>query len=90
MISLSKGDMFSIYFFNSFTVYLLNLNLLFNLDALSPIVYACVCEEEAAGLLRMALSLLAALFLSFTVPGEFDHVVLLLLLLLGHHLLFGS
>lgn len=35
------------------------------------------------------LSLLAALFLSFTVAGEFDHVVLLLLLLLGQHLLLG-
>jgi len=35
-------------------------------------------------------SSLAALFLSFTVLGEFDHVVLLLLLLLSEHLLLGS
>lgn len=58
MISLSKGDiyfhlMYSFFFFflKSFTVYLLNLYLLFNLDALSPILCVCVCEEkDAAGL----------------------------------------
>lgn len=56
MISLSKGDiyfhlLYSFFFFKSFTVYLLNLYLLFNLDALSPIWCVCVCEEkDAAGL----------------------------------------
>lgn len=59
MISLSKGDIYFhllysflfFFFFKSFTVYLLNLYLLFNLDALSPILCVCVCEEkDAAGL----------------------------------------
>lgn len=48
-------------------------------------MYACV--QTPPGLVGR--SLLAALFLSFTVPGQFDHVVLLLLLLLGEHLLLG-
>lgn len=45
------------------------------------------CVKTPPG--RVGRSLLAALFLSFTVPGKFDHVVLLLLLLLGEHLLLG-
>lgn len=56
-------------------------------------MYACVKggKKDAAGLFFGGWfpRLLAALFLSFTVPGEFDHVVLLLLLLLGEHLLLG-
>lgn len=52
-------------------------------------MYAHV-KKTPATLGRMARSSLAALLLSFTVPGEFDHVVLLLLLLLGEHLLLGS
>lgn len=56
-------------------------------------MYACVKGEkkDAAGLFFRGWlpCLLAALFLSFTVSGEFDHVVLLLLLLLGEHLLPG-
>lgn len=85
MISLSKRDF---YFF-------LNLYLLSNLDAPSPILCVRMCEggkkkTQPAFFFRGWLPcLLAALSLSFTVPGEFDHVVLLLLLLLGEHLLLG-
>lgn len=82
MISLSKGDIFPCIY--CFTVYFLNLYLLFNLDAPSPVcVYACVKKRRRRPFCGWPWSLLAALFLSFTVPGEFDHVVLLLLLLLG-------
>lgn len=48
-------------------------------------------KKNGVGLLvkPRAGSLLAALFLSFTVSGESDHVILLLLLLFGEHLLLG-
>lgn len=72
MISLSKRDIFSIYllFSLSFTVYFLNLYLLFNLDAPSPVLCVCMCEEETPpAFLRVASEFASSTFSSVYCSG---------------------